>query len=451
MTHLDAIPNISSPYTLHSLQDDQDILKWSEFCASCFRDKKPVPPPSLYFLRHFFNDPWRDANLVFVMQYRATHSTSSDNLLRLQLDHPQNNNDNVIVASTRVFLREISLGHSGKTCWVGGIGEVCTDPSHRRRGLAKRLLHRAIEVMREYKHDERKLEYSLLHASPSLMKVYETSANYRGVATHWNILTLQNNNSRHKQSHIDDNIVPQRSDPSLSNNKHLSIRLASFPKDTAQLQRIHKEYSQDRFVGCIIRTRDYWNEYLSKEIGDSMFVLCSDDEQQHDKILSWMSIKVRSDTRIQLRDFGCCKNSCRTENISMATVFSMLLHHILATDKNVSCLWSSDTTTSASTTTTTAAAAAASSSSFLELAIPSPIYQELLESSSYSSSSSLTLDSIGSWLDQSIPVREECDPGWMYKNLQGSLEPEQDHDGLLQPPPLPMEDIGNTQRLTHLI
>jgi Predicted acetyltransferase involved in intracellular survival and related acetyltransferases len=380
------------------------------------------------------------------MQYRAIHSTSSgDNLRQLQRDHPQNYNDNVIVASTRIFLREISLGHSGKTCWVGGIGEVCTDPSHRRQGLAKRLLHRAIEVMREYKHDERKLQYSLLHASPALMKVYETSANYRGVATHWNILTLQNNNRRHKHSHIDDNIVPQRRDLTLSNKKQLSIRLASFPKDTVQLQRIHKEYSQDRFVGCIIRTRDYWNEYLSKEIGDSMFVLCSDDDQQLDKILSWMSIKDRSDTRIQLRDFGCCKKSCRTENISMATVFSMLLHHILATDKNVSCWMSSDTSTSTSTTTT------ASSSSFLELAIPSPIYQELLESSTSSSSSSLILDSTGSWLDQSIPVREEYDPGWMYKNLQGSLEPEQDHDGLLQPPPLPMEDIGNTQRLTHLI
>eukprot|EP00557_Chaetoceros_sp_GSL56_P011514 CAMPEP_0176487194 /NCGR_PEP_ID=MMETSP0200_2-20121128/5988_1 /TAXON_ID=947934 /ORGANISM="Chaetoceros sp., Strain GSL56" /LENGTH=469 /DNA_ID=CAMNT_0017883979 /DNA_START=31 /DNA_END=1437 /DNA_ORIENTATION=+ len=447
----------SPPYTLTSLKDETEIQKWSEFCASCFSDKKPIPPPSSYFSRHFFNDPMRDARLVFVIKQTNNNNDQHD-----QHQHHNNKNEkdvdhDVIVASTRVFLREISLGH-GNTCWAGGIGEVCTDPNHRNKGLAKHLLHCAIEAMQVYEHghDKGKLQCSLLHASPTLMKVYETSSNYKGVTTHWTVLPLNGISSNNN------NISTK-----------LNIRLASFPKDTFQLQRIHKEYSEDRFVGCIIRSREYWNEYLSKEIGDSMFVLYTRSHKKQDtdntdnnydndkvKILSWMSLKVRSDTRIQLRDFGCCRKSCMEENISMVTVFSMLLGHTLAR----------------TTTTMDGQPAFLSSCSSLsmELAIPSVVYQELkssihvnsnnnnnnnnhnndndedqceceekdnhkspfeqwlvdllLSEKESSSSSSYTSTSSSSFSSSSFAVKEECDPGWMYKNLRQQQQQQQEEE-----------------------
>jgi GNAT superfamily N-acetyltransferase len=429
---------ISSCYTLKSLKEENDIQKWSEFCASCFLDKKPYPPPSSYFSRHFFNDPWRVATLIFVIQYTEEHPNR---------DHDHDHDNGATVASTRVFLREISLGYDNGTCWAGGIGEVCTHPSHRKRGLAKHLLHCAIQVMQEYNKGQ--LQCSLLHASPAYMKVYETdSANYKGVATHWSILTLKTSKTTRSGS-CSSIAIPE------STRNQFTIRLASFPKDTCQLQRIHKEYSQDRFVGCIIRTREYWNEYLCKEIGDSMFVLCcsnrqnsgghnrgsdcdsdsgngSESNNHHDKILSWMYIKVRSDTRIQLGDFGCCKTTCRQENISMSTAFTMLFEHIVATDKTIPLKSSSS-----------------SSSSSLELAIPSPVYQELISSPSSSSSSPLSSLSppsttqstfLHGWLDPSKNAREECDPGWMYRHLQQEGQPLS-----------PLLEIMKTHNLPHLI
>ena len=52
-------------YHLRSLTED-DITRWSEFCASVF-SYKPNPPPSSYFARHYHNDPRRDASLIRVL------------------------------------------------------------------------------------------------------------------------------------------------------------------------------------------------------------------------------------------------------------------------------------------------------------------------------------------------------------------------------------------------
>lgn len=334
-----------SSYNLCSIDEEEKLQEWADFCASCFAYKANAPPAS-YFLRHYFNDPRRDASLVTVMKETVTCK---------------------IVASTRVFVRRISIGN-GKYVEAGGIGEVCTSLDHRKKGLAKKLLLNAIQLM-----TQRNMNCSMLHASPSLMNVYERSANYKGVDSHWTILPLES-----KYFQTNENILLERLNG-------VNVRLASFPNDIMQLKAMHESYSQERFCGCIIRTTEYWNEYIRREIGDSLFVLTEDE-----KILAWMSIQQRSETRLRLREFGWCMENNGSVNIQDA--FSCLIKtcmNSLMKEKGVvqESFFKQD----------------------MELAIPSVVYRDLVEDNEKST--------LFTYLNQSLEIKNECDPGWMYKDL----------------------------------
>jgi len=73
----------------------------------------------------------------------------------------------------------------------------------------------------------------------------------------------------------------------------------------SQLQPLHTEYSEKRFI-TIIRSTEYWNDYVSAEVGDSLWVLEEVVEEgggKDNKIISWLAIRKRGD-RYQLREFG---------------------------------------------------------------------------------------------------------------------------------------------------
>ncbi|GFH50314.1 hypothetical protein CTEN210_06790 [Chaetoceros tenuissimus] len=335
--------NQDSSYNLCSINEEEKLQEWADFCASCFAYKANAPPAS-YFLSHFFNDPRRDASLVTVMKESSSLK---------------------IVASTRVFVRRISIGN-GKSVEAGGIGEVCTSLDHRKKGLAKKLLLNAIQLM-----TDRNMNCSMLHASPSLMNVYER--NYKGVDSHWTILPLDS-----KYFETEENALLERGN-------HLNVRLASFPNDTMELKTMHESYSQERFCGCIIRTTEYWNEYIRHEIGDSLFVL-TDQE----KILAWMSIQQRSETRLRLREFGWCMENDVSVNIQDAfSCLIMTCMNSLMKEKGVvpESLFKQD----------------------MELAIPSLVYKDLTADCEENTSFP--------FMNQSLEVKNECDPGWMYKDL----------------------------------
>lgn len=355
-------------YTLHSLTE-ADISQWTQFCASCF-SYKPNPPPASYFGRHFYNDPRKDANLIRVMKY---------------------NED--IVASTRVFSRLISLGE-GRSCEAGGIGEVCTHPDHRRKGLAKQLLHNAIGAMRSRSSPQ--MQYSLLHASPSLTQVYEKSANYRAVTSHWSVLPV----------HVDSVLMPKFGLEGTT----LHVRLASFPDDTLSLQKQHQDYSERRFAGCVIRSIEYWNDYLSKDIGDSLYVLVSHEEN---KIVAWMSIRQRSETRLQLREFGCTRLAIQT-----IRAFPILLHHILSEKQQQLSTSNTDTST-------------------LEVHVPTEVLNEMKEEG---------LDESVEWVNWSTGITEENDVGWMYKTLH-----EETTNANAQHDDRDMHFILEEEKIPHLI
>lgn len=259
----------SVEYVMRGLQETE-ISGWAHFCASVFRHKANPPPPS-YFERHFWNDPSREALLIRVILH-----------------------DGQIVSSCRIFRRTVRMGTDVE---AGGIGEVCTSEQHRNRGLSKLLLENCILIMTELG-----MEVSLLHAAPDFFPVYE-SRDYVCVSSRWSLVTL---------------LCTKLSQQPTA----FECRLAQFPADTPRLQALHQEYSERKFVGCVVRSQEYWNDYLSKELEGSLWTLIHSKTNQ---VVAWSSLRLRGDC-FQLREFGCDTNA-----VNLADAMSMLLSRALDT------------------------------------------------------------------------------------------------------------------------
>jgi predicted GNAT family N-acyltransferase len=317
-------------YTIRGLKDEAEVHAWAQFCASVFSYKANPPPPQ-YFERHYFNDPVGKHHPSLIRVAFVDTDTDDDDA-----DDAENNQDEkIMVASCRVFLRQVSTGQgwpkkddedddnnqqevstssfdssSSSFLQAGGIGEVCTDPAHRRRGLSKVLLQDAIRIMK-YQQQQPPLQLSFLHAAPSFFNVYEKTGGYACATSEWSVVccSCQINGS---------GVVP------ANNTTSFSIRKAIFPDDAPRLQLLHQHYSERRFAGCIVRSLDYWNDYLQHELSDSLWVLekktttttttkttVEDDdnhnmdekEQQRDVVVAWLSLRERGG-RYQLQEFG---------------------------------------------------------------------------------------------------------------------------------------------------
>lgn len=350
---------------LRGLQD-AEINAWTEFCAHTFRQKKPHPPPASYFSRHFYNDPDRDAALVRV----AFH-------------------DGKIVASCRVFRRQIQWIGSSETAddgdnrlvvAAGGVGEVCTAEEHRRRGLSAELLRDAMQCMKAAG-----FQLSLLHSAPAFFPVYE-KAGYFGTTSHWSEVTIEKDT------------LLQNEQKGRGNSADLHVRPVDFPQDTKQLMAIHKFYSEDRFMGCIVRSQAYWEDYLAVELLGSLWVLVESKTDSPDTILGWMSLRERGE-RYQLREFGC-------KSIDLVpTVFRTLLVHHIPFDSA-----QDDTIPEATSSSVTAP------HQTVRLHMPTAILCDLRQNSSDDSElpRCIGIDISGIAIDN--------DNGWMYKSLNNIEE-----------------------------
>jgi predicted GNAT family N-acyltransferase len=324
-------------YILRGLKKDE-IAAWTEFCASAFADKATnTPPAASYFARHYDNDPDRDASLIRV----ATTTFHQNN--------------QVIAASCRVFVRRISFGNNGETAIIkaGGIGEVCTAANHRRRGLSAQLLQDAVSQMKIAG-----ITISLLHSAPSYFPVYE-KAGYVCTTSRWSDVRIDG-----KLLEVEER---------LEDSEPVAVRQARFPEDTDQLMSIHQSYSERRFFGCIIRSKEYWERYVSEELSGSLWVA---ENLKTDEILGCMSIRPRGD-RYQLREFSCKSVE------SVPAVFRQLLANVLEEELELT---------------------EANPSSF-RLHLPTAVLQEVQQSGR---------DDDADYISE---VVSDDDHGWMYKTL----------------------------------
>ncbi|ADQ45019.1 GCN5-related N-acetyltransferase [Caldicellulosiruptor kronotskyensis 2002] len=115
--------------------NESELEKWFYHCASVFGENQNLDFWLDYFKRHYFNDPFRDINSIFV----AADGSS-------------------IASTVRLFYRKIYF--HGEEITVGGIGEVSTKHEYRGMGLASKLLCMAVDTMRK-----KRLCISILFAS----------------------------------------------------------------------------------------------------------------------------------------------------------------------------------------------------------------------------------------------------------------------------------------------
>lgn len=287
--------NNKTVYMIRGLRDEaQEFETWTKFCAGAF-SYKDNPPPSTYFARHYLNDPDRQGPSWVRVAVFVGESGKEE-----------------IVASVRVFFRRISRGSSANEIPVAGIGEVCTDPTHRRRGLSKELLKDAFDLI-----SEAGLEYSMLHAAPAFIPYYQ-SVGYHSITSNWK--SIQVNQCK-------------KSDPKFS------IRKARFPSDTNSLKPLHQVFSENRFSGCVIRSTEYWNNYVSVELKDSLFVCSSNGEGNADssELLGCLSVRSRGKTEAGIPKFQLREFSVKLGCPSYFEVFILLLDRALASVYSSEC------------------------------------------------------------------------------------------------------------------
>jgi len=426
-------PPIEQPsYELRGLTD-HDITRWAQFCSECFA-YKPNPPLATYFLRHYENDPRKDSSLIRVMLF----SSSSDDKAEDETSNSKHNKGRIqeqrdetrvikndlggkgdIASSVRIFQKTISMGGTKQAFEAGGIGEVCTSDHHRKRGLVRQLLHDAIDVM----SSQRNMQCSLLHAGPSLVPFYEKIGGYTSIISKWSVLSVN-------VQHLDDS--------SNDENIFLNIRLVSFPSDTPSLQKIHQRYSEERFIGCIIRSTEYWNEYLKHEIGHKLYVLTStNSSSSSSSILAWISIRSRNG-RFQICDFGIDLEESYILGLTTSQVLSKLLRVSLInegiqTDSRHSNFRTYDNNNESIIKQT------------VELHLPTAIVEEMKGQNDFNSECC-------KWVDWSIDIYNDDDVGWMYKlfpqNMKGAGN---DDDGDDTNSCLDMQQIAQKSNLLHLI
>jgi hypothetical protein len=208
------------------------------------------------------------------------------------------------------------------------------------------------------------MQVSLLHAAPAFVPVYRKGGGYATTVSRWSVVTLDTEQLRSYNA----------------SNTTMTTRLAEFPRDTQRLQSLHQAYSERRFAGCIVRSKQYWNEYLSKELDGALYVLVDDNET----VTACMSLRRRGD-RFQMREFGCDLAIVGSSSCLQAVV------QLLS-----ACLADFELAPSSAATTT------------VELQLPTIVLEE----------SMIALDSN---LVVADSIREENDLGWMYVTLQDGV------------------------------
>ena len=261
--------SITPTYTFRQLDNLEEVKRWTEFCAQCFA-YKANPPPASYFMRHYENDPNAEPEHVFVAEVEES---------------------GMIVASVRIFLRDLASFGTDLSAAVraGGIGEVCTDPDHRRKGLSNTLLRRAIGYMQSIG-----LEVSLLHASETFRKVYQ-KVGYVSCRSRW----------------VDVDFCASLSSVKCKMSSEYSIRKIDFDGDVDTLSQLYNDYSVNRSkcAGCIVRSKEYWDRYVSQEMilasGCTLPLVLVDRDNAP---IAWLSLRVLNAEKLIVKDFGFRQN-----------------------------------------------------------------------------------------------------------------------------------------------
>jgi hypothetical protein len=155
---------------------------------------------------------------------------------------------------------------------------------------------------------------SVLHASPEFRPYYTKVGGYQSVHSLWSVVPIEYTNLT--SSITTDNSSAGR----------FSVRHATFPKDALRLFQLYQLYSERRLV-TIVRSLEYWENYVSVELSDSLWVLSLDTDDDCN-IVAWMSIKEKGSGRYQLREFGLDRQRITT-TLAMSRLLYVTLDQVM--------------------------------------------------------------------------------------------------------------------------
>lgn len=188
----------------------EELEAWFDHCMYAFNEGVYSNEYRQEFADHWQNDPWRDLDSILVAV-----------------------EDGVIMSTVRIFHRNIYL--FGEEVSIGGIGEVCTKPAYRGKGLSTILLESAVSLM-----ELQKAKISIL--ATSIYSFY-ARLGWRENTMYWKTASLTG--ECRLSSHI---------------------RPVDIEKDLQQLMEIHKEYNSRR-NGAVARNNEfYWKNWVKEQL-----------------------------------------------------------------------------------------------------------------------------------------------------------------------------------------
>jgi GNAT superfamily N-acetyltransferase len=187
-----------------------EVETWLDLCAAGFTGTSFTRRE--YFERHWYQDPWKDPRGILVA-----------------FDGKR------MVSGVRIFSRSLYI--LGEKVSAGGIGEVCTIPEYRGRGLSSQLLADAIGVMKERGHC-----VSVLSA--------ELRSHYGKHG--WKPFPFPRVRAGLGEAKTD-----------------LTVRRISAEKDFAHVRRMYEGFS-GRFNGTTVRDSDpYWRDWVAPQFDNA--------------------------------------------------------------------------------------------------------------------------------------------------------------------------------------
>eukprot|EP00035_Acanthoeca_spectabilis_P014470 m.277314 g.277314 ORF g.277314 m.277314 type:complete len:372 (-) comp16146_c0_seq2:1292-2407(-) len=206
-----------SDLVLRALAEGEED-QWLDLLAEAFAAKGV---PRDFFQQHARNDPHWNRDGV-----------------RVCCDGPS------LVSTARVYGRKLQvLGEDGRVVAVpvGAIGDVATAPSHRRRGIAGRVLADAHSYMESIQ-----CEIAMLHTSRSSLAKYYTGKGYVSIPIQSLVFDLATTEIL-ATGDFSSEVVPS---------------FASHPDDLSSIVHQHESTTKS-LTGCFARTPDYWQLWVS--------------------------------------------------------------------------------------------------------------------------------------------------------------------------------------------
>lgn len=202
------------------LQTFADLAGWGQLCARGFSHRPGAPDR---FYRKYFADP--TAHLEWTRVVVCAE-------------------DNRLVGSVRIFDRTWNI--EGQEVQCAGLGEVCTDPDFRGKGISTMMLVDAVQFC-EHKTGAR---FSALHAATAVAPLYKRFD--------YTLLTVP-----YARFRFGSDVVVGS----------FPLRAPLFADDWRELQAAYEAtIARLGQVGATVRNREYWEQWMPFVTGGNMYV-----------------------------------------------------------------------------------------------------------------------------------------------------------------------------------